>query len=128
VWRRRRFAWEEEEVRECSVLLHNVVLQTHVHDRWKWLLDPIEGYSVRGAYQFLTFADAPLDRELIDNVWHNHIPLKVSLFTWRLLRKRLPTKDNMVRRGVIQESTTCVRLAVVPMRQPHIFFRLCHFG
>lgn len=51
-----------------SALLHNIVLQDHVHDKWKWLLDPIHGYSMRGAYQFLTFADEPLDRDLIDNV------------------------------------------------------------
>jgi len=26
VWRRRLFAWEEESVRECCLLLHNIVL------------------------------------------------------------------------------------------------------
>jgi len=101
VWRRRLFVWEEEEVRECSVLLHNVVLQAHVHDRWKWLLDHIQGYSVHGAYQFLTSADAPLNRERIVDVWHNQIPLKVSLFAWHLLCNRLSTKDNLVCKGVI---------------------------
>jgi len=32
VWRRRLLAWEEESVRECSVLLHNIVLQDEVND------------------------------------------------------------------------------------------------
>lgn len=48
-------------------------------------------------------ADAPLARERVDNVWHNHIPLKVCLFVWRLLRNRLPTRDNLVWRRVINE-------------------------
>jgi hypothetical protein len=81
----------------------NVVLQDHVHDRWKWLPDPTKGYSVREAYHLLTSGVAPLGREHIDNVWHNLIPLKVSLFVWRLLRNRLPTRDNLVRRRVINE-------------------------
>jgi len=39
-WRRRLFAWEEECLRECSVLLHNFVLKESVSDKWRWLLDP----------------------------------------------------------------------------------------
>jgi len=31
-WRRRLLAWEEESVRECSLLLHNCVLQVNVTD------------------------------------------------------------------------------------------------
>ena len=50
MWRRRPLAWEEECVRECSVLLFNVVLQDVIIDRWKWLLDPVNGYSVKGTY------------------------------------------------------------------------------
>ncbi|XP_024628771.1 uncharacterized protein [Medicago truncatula] len=54
LWRRRLLAWEEESVRECLVLFHNIVLQENVEDTLRWLLDPIHGYSVRGAYRFLT--------------------------------------------------------------------------
>lgn len=93
---------EEEKMRECTFLLLNIVLQAHIHDRWKWL-DPSQGYSVCGAYQFLTSANAPLDQERTDNVWHNLIPLKVSLFVWRLLRNRLATRDNLVRQRVISD-------------------------
>lgn len=45
-WRRRLLAWEDESVGECSILHHNVVLQKTSTDTWKWLLDPIDGYSV----------------------------------------------------------------------------------
>ncbi|GAU18664.1 hypothetical protein TSUD_124970 [Trifolium subterraneum] len=30
-----------------------------------------------------------------DLIWHKHVPLKVSIVAWRLLRDRLPTKDNL---------------------------------
>jgi len=66
VWRRRLLAWEEESVRECYVFLDNIVLQENVHDGWRWLLDPIHRYYVRGAYRFLTTNGEPVDRSLVD--------------------------------------------------------------
>jgi len=48
VWRIRLLAWEEDSVQECTLLLHNIVLQENIQDIWKWLLDPVQGYSVRG--------------------------------------------------------------------------------
>jgi hypothetical protein len=48
VWRRRLLAWEEESVRECLMLRHNIVLQDNVEDTWRWLLDPIHVNLVRG--------------------------------------------------------------------------------
>ncbi|XP_024632198.1 uncharacterized protein [Medicago truncatula] len=79
-----------------------------VHDTWRWLLDLVHGYSASGAYHFLTTPVVPVDRYLVDDVWHKLIPSKVSLFVWRLLRDRLPTKDNLARRRVIPAAnTTC---------------------
>jgi hypothetical protein len=101
VWRMRLLAWEEESVRESFMLFHNVVFQEHVEDTWKWLLDPIHGYSVRGAYRFLTITTELTDRSQVVDIWHQHIPSKVSVFVWRLLRNRLPTKDNLVRRRAL---------------------------
>jgi len=39
--------------------------------------------------------------ELLDVVWHKNVPLKVSICVWHLLRNRWPTKENLVRRGII---------------------------
>jgi hypothetical protein len=63
--------------------------------------DPIHGYTVRGAYHFITTRGDMVDRSLIDDVWHKHVPTKVSLLVWRILRNCIPTKDNLVVRGVI---------------------------
>ncbi|KEH42575.1 hypothetical protein MTR_1g070260 [Medicago truncatula] len=59
-WRRRLWAWEEEMVAECRALLLDVSLSPNVSDKWVWLPDPSGGYSVRGAYDFLTTKEAPL--------------------------------------------------------------------
>jgi len=101
VWTRRLLAWEEKGVRGCSDLLHNIVLQEQVLDKWKWLLDPIHCYLVHGVYRFITTSDEPVVRNLADDDWHKHIPLKVSLFVRRLLCNRLPTKDNLVQKSIL---------------------------
>jgi len=44
------------------MLLHNIVLQDQLLDRWRWLLDPIHGYSVKGTYHFLTSVDDAPER------------------------------------------------------------------
>lgn len=48
--------------------------------------------------------------DLHDIIWNKAVMLKVSIFTWRLLRNQNPTKDNLVRRGIIQPNfNVCVR-------------------
>jgi hypothetical protein len=128
-WRRRLLAWEEESVRECVVLLNNVILQVNRLDSWRWLLDPIHGYSVRGTYRFLTSADEPLNGVAVYNVWHKLVPSKVSIFAWRLLQDRIPTKSNLVRRQVLQHgSNVCVSGCGVPETVDHLFLACNLFG
>lgn len=35
-----------------------------------------------------------------EGLWNSHAPFKAQVTTWRLMWDRLPTKDNLVRRGV----------------------------
>jgi hypothetical protein len=44
-----------------------------------------------------------------DLIWHKQVHLKVSVMVWRLLRNKLPTKDNLVRRHIIPpDANMCV--------------------
>ena len=116
-------------MRECSVLLHNTVLQENVHDAWCWLLDPIQGYSVRGAYHFLTTSGQPLDRTQVDDVWQKNIPSKVSLFVWRLLRNKLSTKDNLMQRHVLHQThMACISGCGALETATHLFLHCDIFG
>ena len=129
VWRRRLLAWEEESVRECSMLLLNVVLQDTIEDTWRWCLDPIHGYSVSGVYRFLTTSGDLAGRSQVIDVWHKSIPSKVSVFVWRLLRNRLPTKDNLVRRGVLRHTeAVCVSGCGSSETTTHLFMDCNVFG
>ena len=79
-WRRRLLAWEEETVSECASLLHNVVLQDHILDRWRWILDPINGYSIKETYTYLTTAGGHSERGMFDDLWKKQVLLKVYVF------------------------------------------------
>jgi len=104
VWRRGLLTWEEYCVKECFALLHNIVLQEHINDRWMWLLEPNQGYSVCGTYHFLTAPNEELVRGRVCDVCHPFVPSKISVFAWRLLRNRIPTKSNLLRRRVLLQN------------------------
>ena len=108
-WRRRLLAWEEETVTKCSLLLHDIVLQDNIADRWRWILDPINNYSVKATYHYLTRHDVMAEHIIYAAAWLKQVPLKVLVFVWRLLCNRLPTKDNLLRQRVLQhDDTLCV--------------------
>lgn len=109
-------------MRECALLLLNFVFQVNVTDKWIWTLDTVHGYSVREAYRFVTSIGDHSNRNIVDNVWHRHIPTKVSLFVWRLLRNRLPTRGNLLHRNIVQANNSlCVVGCEVVETAGHLF-------
>ena len=122
------FAWEEECLRECSLLLHNTVLQVNVHDTWRWHLDPVHGYSMRESYRFISNTADKLERTGVEDVRHMLIPSKVSLLVLRLLRNRVPTKDNLVHRGIMPATDmACVAGCDLHETVDHLFLH-CTFS
>jgi hypothetical protein len=108
-WHRRMWAWEEVMLGECRSLLSNIVLQPIVADKWMWRHDPGGGYTVRSTYSQLTFRDVQEEKAISALIWHKQVLVKVSVLAWRLLRNRLPTKDNLVRRHIVtHDSRFCV--------------------
>jgi len=128
-WRRRLFVWEEEMVGELILLLGNVSLQVTREDKWLWSLEDSKAFSVRSLYNFLTLqppAELPDDAS---SIWHKDVPLKVVLFAWRLFRDRLPTKDNLLRQGVIHfDSRLCVAGCGTVETSHHLFLHCNFFG
>jgi hypothetical protein len=100
-WRRHLVAWEEDLVGECGSLLSNVYLQDNVTDVWQWCPSVGDGYTVRGVYQMLMRQEMHNYDKDSEAIWHKFVPLKVSICVWCLLRNKLSTKDNLVRRDII---------------------------
>ncbi|XP_045822022.1 uncharacterized protein LOC123914907 [Trifolium pratense] len=101
----------------------------HVSDRWQWRADLDDGYTVRGAYQLLTTQDAVTLDAVSGLIWHRQVPLKVSICAWRLLRDRLPTKANLVTRGILStEAHLCVSGCGEVESTQHLFLSCSSFG
>ncbi|KAK2361308.1 hypothetical protein QL285_086472 [Trifolium repens] len=129
VWRRQLWVWEEEMLGECQSLLLSITVQEQSPDVWLWQPDPVTGYTVRGAYQLLTSQDSFTLGAAEDLVWHKQVPLKISIFAWRLLRDRLPTKSNLVARGIISpEDQFCVFGCGGVESAQHLFLSCSTFG
>ncbi|XP_039686992.1 uncharacterized protein [Medicago truncatula] len=130
-WQSRRalWVWEEELLEECRLLLTNVSLQPLSYDVWQWQPDPVNRYSVRGVYDMLTNQEIPQDMLWDDLVWHNHVPIKVSIFAWRLLRDRFPTKSNLATRGILDfQACLCVSGCGMLEDARHLFLSCSYFG
>ncbi|CAJ2644534.1 unnamed protein product [Trifolium pratense] len=128
-WRRQLRAWEEEMLGECQAFLLTISLQDHVSDRWQWRADLEDGYTVRSAYQLLTTQDAVTLDAASGLIWHRQVPLKVSICAWRLLRDRLPTKANLVTRGILStEAHLCTSGCGEVESAQHLFLSCSFFG
>uniref|UniRef100_A0A699GI91 Alpha,alpha-trehalose-phosphate synthase [UDP-forming] 6-like n=1 Tax=Tanacetum cinerariifolium TaxID=118510 RepID=A0A699GI91_TANCI len=65
--------------------------------------------------------------------WVKYIPIKINVFNWCARLDRLPTRCNLLNRGVVLESSLCPICGSVPEDAQHIFFsaswpNLCFFG
>ncbi|GAU42320.1 hypothetical protein TSUD_25460 [Trifolium subterraneum] len=94
-----------------------------------WQPDPVGGYTVRGAYQLLTYQDSVIMDDADKLIWHSQVPLKVSIFAWRLLRDQLPTKTNLVTRDILCSAAHfCVTGCGEAKPAHHLFISCSTFG
>ena len=114
--------WEEEMLEECRQLLDGVIAQANILDRWQWDPDIHEGYTIRGAYQILTTQVSSTTEATRNLVWHNQVPLKVSIVAWRLLKDWLPTRVDLLLRSILQaEGVRCVAGCGFEESASHLF-------
>ena len=127
-WRRRLLAWEEEKVRECCNILSNIVLQPTHPDRWIWHVHASSSYTVTSAYNhMLTSTSNNLAVTHITEIWNKEVPLKISLFAWRLLRDRLQTTDNLIKRHILHPNAQLCVGACRTIEDANHLFLSCDF-
>ena len=62
-------------------------------------------------------------------IWNKEVPLKISLFAWRLLRDRLPTTDNLIKRHILlPNAQLCVGGCGMMEDAKHLFLSCDFFG
>ena len=92
-------------------------------------MDSSKAFTVRSAYNFLTTQHPITQLVVVSSLWHKDVPLKVVLFAWRLFRDKLPTKDNLLHRGVIDnDSRMCVGGCGLEESSHHLFLHCNVFG
>ncbi|XP_045791751.1 uncharacterized protein LOC123886477 [Trifolium pratense] len=91
-----------ESFNELHQLLEQVRPNRASSDRRRWSSNSDCSFSVRSAYMVLqdrrvgtldTYTVAALKR-----LWKNNVPLKISVFGWRLLLEKLPTREALFRK------------------------------
>ncbi|KAL6545130.1 hypothetical protein OROHE_009795 [Orobanche hederae] len=98
-------------------------------DRWCWGAKPDGIFMVKEAYDIvvsLHYGDSGVDDRAAASatVWKALAPLKQQVFAWRLLRDRIPTRDNLAKRmEVSSEGQLCPCCALVPESGEHLFLR-----
>ncbi|XP_045815654.1 uncharacterized protein LOC123908955 [Trifolium pratense] len=118
----RLFSLAETKSRSVAEMFDSGWGRDQTLDRWQWRPDPDAGYTVAGGYQILTHQVYVALHDADNLIWHPQVPLKVSIFAWRLLRDRLPTRANLVTRGVLSSTIdSCVFGCGVTEPVHHLF-------
>ncbi|MCI09895.1 receptor-like kinase [Trifolium medium] len=126
-WRRRLFQWEKEMVEVCSGLALGVRRAESEGDCWKWRE---ESFTVKEAYQLLIEGEEEDEEcDWARDVWNQLVPSNMSTLVWRLFHKRLPTKENLMNRGIsINSAVLCAGGCGSPETENHLFFNCPTFG
>ena len=85
-----------------------VQLQANEQDAWVWTVDKPRGFTVKSCYSWLNnrvlVTDVSNEESVISackSLWKSDIPSKVLVFCWRLLLRKLPTRENLFIRKII---------------------------
>ncbi|GJY64799.1 RNA-directed DNA polymerase, eukaryota [Tanacetum coccineum] len=103
-------------------VIQNVIL-SNIDDRWTWDLNGDGVFRVRDVRVhlddfFLPKADTPTR-------WVKFVPIKVNIFAWKLYLDRLPTRDNLLHRGVFVPNSVCPICTSAQEDCSHLFFKCC---
>jgi hypothetical protein len=129
-WRRQLFLWEEEACTNLLNLIGGVKLASH-DDSWKCEIGVDGDYAVKEGYVFLSENFLPplnINNEclrVLKGNWDSFAPLKVVIFSWKLMLLRLPTRQNLAIRGLFdaRSSLGCVWCPLLEESESHLFFQ-----
>ncbi|GKC85638.1 RNA-directed DNA polymerase, eukaryota, partial [Tanacetum coccineum] len=111
---------EEHLLVDLTSLMDSVTL-SNSGDRWVCDLVSDGNFRVKEIRNYID--DLFLPHQAAQTRWIKYIPIKVNIFVWRARQDCLPTRVNLIRRGITIESSLCPVCSVCEEDVCHIFFR-----
>jgi hypothetical protein len=133
-WRRRLFSWEEDLLHCLQQSLDQTRLSSD-SDLWWWKPESDGEFTVKSTYSLLfrevysAVEYGNIEKRVFHQLWRSPAPSKLIAFSWQLTHNRIPTRDNLVSRGIIKgvDSTGCVFCSNVIETSCHLFLH-CQFA
>ncbi|GJZ55126.1 RNA-directed DNA polymerase, eukaryota [Tanacetum coccineum] len=110
---------ETQQLENIQDLVRSKVL-SNVDDRWAWDLNGGGDFCVKDARDLVD--EVLLPKENVATRWIKTIPIKVNVFAWKLHLDRLPTRSNLLKRGIQVQSSLCPICNVLQEDTSHLFF------
>jgi hypothetical protein len=131
-WRTVLSGAETDSAHELMLLLQHIRPTKETSDRRKWIPHAAGLFSVNSAYvsllnRFEMDAIDPNTAQVLKKLWSTNIPSKGSVFGWRLVLEKLPTKEALFNKGIITSNfeRCCVFCSIEEEDIRHVFFK-CH--
>jgi hypothetical protein len=132
-WRRRLFEWEKALLNELLAII-NLIQPNEEVDDWRWKEDEGGVFTVKSTYSLMA-SKLLMCRVLGDEqkfnfkaIWKSPAPSKVAGFAWQVLLDRVPTRENLFRRKILQpEDDKCCVFCGVHMESIQHLFLYCGF-
>ncbi|GAU45287.1 hypothetical protein TSUD_98760 [Trifolium subterraneum] len=125
---------EHDAAHELANFLTGIQPSLECADRRRWGLTQTGMFSVKSTYEFFQSREVVVAIEdsvvkALQLLWLNDVPSKVSIFGWRLLLSRLPTRMALARKNIIVNlhELSCIFCGEEQEELSHLLFN-CPFS
>ena len=123
-WCRVLWSWELDQSNSLISILNNLNYSPFRSDKLIWSYDSKGVYSVKCASS-ASIPNPNSSVPLVNKVWRNLVPPKVEIFIWMATLKKLNTKDLLLRKGIIDISTSSCSFCHLSLESVDHLFVLC---
>ncbi|XP_057794115.1 uncharacterized protein LOC131010566 [Salvia miltiorrhiza] len=126
-WSREPRGRELDQIQSLISFIDSCVLRTDKRDGWRWKASSNGAFSVKSAYEAISREKRQPNEQRkegeLTQIWKTKAPAKAIITAWKVLKGRLPTLDNLIRRQVpIQPPIFCVFCKEKEESIDHLFF------
>jgi len=125
-WRRPMFNWESAMEEDLINLLTGKSLCKESKDTLIWNGEHDGVFSVKSAYSTLCSQANNGLHDIFSSLWLATAVPKALFTAWRILLGRLPTFDNLIRRGMVVNSPLCVFCNETQETTQHLFLECAY--